>query len=106
MKANIEIFLAVNPTFTADKDAERRFIFDFDAECKDAYHAAEIAFEFTNAPTEFLSDERAELARAYRATTDKLVKPRSVSVGDSVVVNFKGSEPIQLLCAPSGWELI
>lgn len=109
MKATAEIYLATNPSFRVEPDTERKFCNFFVLEVASVdedtpTHVADMVFHITNAPEEVLTEEQANLAREYRKpSTD--VRPRSVSVGDSVIVTVNG-RVTELVCAPSGWQII
>jgi hypothetical protein len=104
-RAIVEVYLATANRFEADASAERKFCNFFvvpEASC--AEHAADLAFQITNAPYEVLTDEFREIERDYRIQrTD--IRPRSISVGDSLVISINGKRT-ELLCCSMGWEEI
>lgn len=77
-----------------------RKVLTFDSDNPDPIGICEEAFEFGNAPIEYLSGTQLERAEAYRA-----LQIRSVSVGDVVAI-FDGRTLAFYACASFGWDFM
>lgn len=97
--SSIELHLAIEPVFRDDTQVPRKFSFAYECEAE-GEEAAELAFHITNAPSEILTAAQREIERKFRAEG---IRPRCLSVGDSVVV-IKDGVRKEFLCKGQGWE--